>query len=207
MNGWQRLDAQMATFEDRLANAVKLSPQASQKLATSIAADIRFLSPKQKREILNSSPVPIGDRLSELQAFQDFMDFAYDAVRDKPYLSRAQALIQNYICFVYLPEGCFRAIAKVCPRDSVAKRCARFLDDNPVRAFRNAIAHANWRYRSDFEAIIFWSRKGSNPDDPLVEFEVEQGELDFWQALSRCVARTLHTRTYNRNHFGNFAAQ
>jgi hypothetical protein len=193
MNGWQRLDAQMATFQDRLINAVKLSPQVSTKLATSIAGDIRFLSAQQKQEIQNSSPVPIGDRLSELRAFQDWMDFAHDAVRDKPYLSRAQVLIQNYICFVYLPEGCFRAIAKVCPRDSVAKRCARFLDDHPVRAFRNAIAHANWKYRSDFGAIIFWSRKFSNSDDPLTEFEVEHREIDFWQALSRCVAYSAYS--------------
>lgn len=187
MNSWHQLDAQMARFSDRLINAVKLSPEMAEKLATSVAADVRFLSPEQKLAIKGSSPVPLGDRLSELQAFQGWMDLANRA-KNNPYVTRAQVLTQNYVCFVYLPEGCFRALAKSCPNGSATKKCAKFLIDNPVRAFRNAIAHANWKYRLDFEAIVFWARKGSDPDEPLEQFEVENGELSFWQALSRCVA-------------------
>jgi 5-methylcytosine-specific restriction endonuclease McrA len=89
---------------------------------------------------------------------------------------------------VYLPESCFKALAKVCPSGSAAKKCAQYLSNNPVRAYRNAIAHSNWTYRKDFQAIVYWAKKGSEENEPLVRFEVEQDDLAFWQALSRCVA-------------------
>lgn len=184
---WHHLDAQMRAFSDRLTSEVKLTPAMAAKLATTIAADVRFLSPEQKAEIRNASPVPLTDRLAELQSFQGWMEQAH-AVRNNPFVTRAQVLSQNYICFVYLPESCFRVLSKACPSGSAAKKCAQFLSNNPVRAFRNSIAHANWTYRRDFGALIYWARKGSGPDDPLERFEVQQNDLAFWQALSRCVA-------------------
>lgn len=177
----------MRTFSDRLTSEVKLTPAMAAKLATTIAADVRFLSPEQKTEIRNASPVPLTDRLAELQSFQGWMEQAH-TVSNNPFVARAQVLSQNYICFVYLPESCFRVLSKACPSGSAAKKCAQFLSNNPVRAFRNSIAHANWTYRSDFGALIYWARKGSDIEDPLERFEVKQNDLAFWQALSRCVA-------------------
>ncbi len=193
LNGWHRLDAQMERFSVRLTNDVKLPREIARKLGTTVAADVRFLSLEQKLVIKGSSPVPIRDRLSELEAFQGWMDWARTVRKHSPYLTRAQVLSQNYFCFVYLPEACFRALGKVCPDGSATRKCARFLSDNPVRAFRNSIAHANWRYREDFKAIVFWARKGSDPNEPLERFEVEQDELTFWQALSRCVAYAAYS--------------
>jgi hypothetical protein len=187
MSSWRQLDAQMAGFSGRLIDAVKLPPDIAGKLATTVAAEVRFLSAEQKLAVKDSSPVLLSDRLSELQAFQGWMDRARH-VQNDPYVTRAQILSQNYICFVYLSEACFRALAKNCPNDSATRKCAKFLTDNPVRAFRNAIAHANWKYRPDFKAIVFWARKGSEPNEPLEQFEVEQDVLNFWQALSRCIA-------------------
>lgn len=184
---WQRLDLQMAHWTVRLASEVKLTPEAAAKLATTIASDVRFLTTEQKAEIRGASPVPLSDRLAELQAYQGWMDLAH-TVQNNPYVARAQILSQSYVCFVYLPEACFRILAKVSPSGSTTKKCAQFLSNNPVRAFRNAIAHANWTYRSDFGAIVYWARKGGEPADPLERFEVEQADMEFWQALSRCVA-------------------
>ncbi|SRR6266568_2025712 len=65
---------------------------------------------------------------------------------------------------------------------------ARALSNGRVRMFRNAIAHANWSYRGDFNAIVYWARKGADPQENLERFEVAQEELSFWQSLSRCVA-------------------
>ncbi|MBK8113874.1 MAG: hypothetical protein IPK44_04635 [Candidatus Accumulibacter sp.] len=189
---WQHLDTQMKAFSARLTSEVKLTPEMAEKLATSIAADVRFLSPEQKAEIRAASPVPLQDRLAELQAFQGWMDQAR-TVRNNPFVTRAQVLSQNYICFVYLPEACFRVLSKVCPSGSAAKKCAQFLSNNPVRAFRNAVAHSNWTYRADFGAIIYWARKGGDPDEALQEFEVEQNDLSFWQAISRCVAYAAYS--------------
>lgn len=184
---WQNLNNQMRVFASDLQNKVKLSPEVSTKLATNIAADVRFLSQAQKAEIRDASPVPLEDRLAELNAFQGWMEQA-SRVANNPFVTRAQVLTQSYICFVYLPESCFRALAKVCPTGSADKKCAKFLSDNPVRAYRNAIAHANWTYKVDFSGIVYWARKGSDSDEPLERFEVTQAELSFWQALSRCVA-------------------
>jgi len=184
---WQYLDQQMQPFADLLIDELKLSSEVAATLATNIAADVRFLSQDQKVEIRSASPVPIEDRLAELQAFQGWMEQA-NAIRNNPFVTRAQVLTQNYICFVYLPEACFRVLAKVCGTKSTAKKCAKFLISNPVRAYRNAIAHANWIYRADFGAIIYWARKGSDPNEPLERFEVDHNALSFWKALSRCVA-------------------
>ena len=177
----------MQPFADLLIGELKLSSEVAATLATNIATDVRFLSQGQKVEIRSASPVPIKDRLTELQAFQVWMEQA-NAIRNNPFVTRAQVLTQNYICFVYLPEACFRVLAKVCGTESTAKKCAKFLISNPVRAYRNAIAHANWIYRADFGAIIYWARKGSDPTEPLERFEVDYNDLSFWQALSRCVA-------------------
>lgn len=189
---WKHLDAQMQPFAARLTSEVKLTPEMAAKLATTIAADVRFLSLEQKAEMRAASPVPLKDRLAELQAFQGWMEQAR-TVRNNPFYTRAQVLSQIYICFVYLPEACFRVLAKACPSGSAAKKCAQFLSNNPVRAFRNATAHANWTYRADFGAVVYWARKGSDPNEPLERFEVEQNDLAFWQALSRCVAYAAYS--------------
>ena len=189
---WQYLDEQMQFFSGRLTSEVKLIQQMAAQLATTIAADICSLTAEKKNELRAASPVSPEDRLAELYAFQGWMEQAHIA-GDDPFVNRAQVVLQNYICFVYLPEACFRTLAKTCPNGSAAKKCAQFLSNNPIRAFRNAVAHANWTYRSDFGAIVYWARKGSAPDEPLERFEVEQMELSFWQSLSRCVAYAVYS--------------
>ena len=189
---WKHLDTQMQLFSTRLTSEVKLDPEMALKLATTIASDIRFLSLEQKTEINAASPVSLADRLYELQAFQGWMDQAH-TIHNNPYVTRAQVLSQIYICFVYLPESCFRILAKACPSGSAAKKCAQFLSNNPVRTFRNAVAHANWTYRADFKAIVYWAHKGSDQNEPLERFEVAQDDLSFWQALSRCVAYVAYS--------------
>ena len=108
-------------------------------------------------------------------------------------MTRAQVITQNYVCFVYLGEACFKVLRKVSAPNSVTRRCCSFLTDNPVRAFRNAIAHSNWSYRSDFRGLVFWARRGSDANDCLSEFEVGQADLNFWQTLSRGVAYAAYT--------------
>ena len=184
---WKVLDEQLSKWSERLMRDLKLAEQDTRILATRISSEIKFLPKAAKDEIAAASPVPIKDRLHELEAFQGWMDTVLRLPKS-PYLVRAQVLTQNYVCFLYLPESCFRALRKIAPAESVTRKCARFLTNNPIRGFRNAIAHANWTYRSDFAAIVYWARKGESPDEPMEKFEVVQEELSFWQALSRCVA-------------------
>jgi hypothetical protein len=184
---WTKLDEQMASWSTQLVSEVKLSDADSRKLATVIASEVRFLPAAAKKEILDASPVRLGDRLQELQAFQGWMDIVQRSA-SSPFVVRAQVITQNYISFVYLPEACFRILSKLTPSGSRTRKCTRFLSNGRVRMFRNAIAHANWSYRADFNAIVYWARKGADPQENLERFEVAQEELSFWQSLSRCLA-------------------
>jgi hypothetical protein len=189
--GYERLDEQLARFEATLATAARLDPDEARKVATTIAAEVRFLDAEARSEVLAASPVPLSARIDELMAFQRWMELA-SGVAD-PAVTRAQVIVQNYVCFVYLSESCFKALRKVSRPESVTRRCAVYLTDHPVRSFRNAIAHANWTYSSDFSKLVFWARRGTDPGEPLSQFSVPQVDLDFWQALSRTVAYAAFT--------------
>lgn len=193
---WKILDAQLANWSARLVNDLKIAEDESRKLATSIASEIRFLPKTEKEKVIALSPVPLADRIHELHAFQGWMN-AVSSLPESPYITRAQVLTQNYICFLYLPESCFRALSKTAPAGSVTRKCAQFLTNNPIRAFRNAIAHANWTYREDFRAIIYWARRGDDVNEPMQKFEVIQEELSFWQSPEpmrrlRCIFKFMN---------------
>ncbi|MEO0556770.1 MAG: hypothetical protein AAF170_01170 [Bacteroidota bacterium] len=187
MGDWTRLDQQMALWATRLCDNVKLSAEQSMALATAISTDIEALPSESKSRINRASPVPVQDRLEELQAFQMWMDLVNNT-EGHPAVNRAQVVTQNYICFVYLKDALFDILRRQVPSGSATKRACKYLLNNPVRAFRNAVAHGNWRYSDDFSGIIYWARKGDKPDEPMSRFEVSQEELGFWQALARCVA-------------------
>jgi len=189
---YEHLDRQLKVFSDRLIAAVRLQASETGKVATLIAAEVRFLEPGSRAEIHAAGPVPLRDRLDELQAFQAWMDMASSA-HGNAAVTRAQVITQNYVCFVYLGEACFRALRKTSRHGSVTRRCCEYLTDNPIRAFRNAIAHSNWTYAPDFSGLVYWARKGSDPAEVLSRFEVAQHELGFWQALSRGVAYAAYT--------------
>jgi hypothetical protein len=181
------LDNQMRLWSKKLQDDLKISVTSSERLASTIFQEVSNLSKTQKESLINSSIIPIQNRLDELTAFQSWMDFASNT-RNNPGVTRAQVITQNYICFVYLSEGWFRELRKAVASGSTTKQCCKSLTDNPIRAFRNAISHSNWCYKSDYSGIEYWARKGDSPDEPVTRFEVSQSELNFWQSLARCVA-------------------
>jgi len=181
------LNSQMLRWAPRLINDLNLDLQEANKISTVIFNEVSTLSTDTRKELILSSPILPKDRIDELLAFQGWMDFA-SSIKRNPFITRAQVITQNYICFVYLGDALFKALKAALPSPKVTGRCCRFLLNNPVRAFRNAIAHSNWKYLPDFSGIEFWSKKGSDPDEPLVRFEVSQNDLNYWQALARCTA-------------------
>jgi hypothetical protein len=197
MTDWAKLDDQMRVYSPFLRDDFKIIPPESNALASTIATEINALPSDVLGHFLPCGMVEPLDRLDELVSFQSFMDLAH-ANPGHPGLTRAQVITQNYISFVYLGEACFKTLQKYAPSGSVTKRCCKFLTDNPVRAFRNAVAHANWKYKPDFSGLIFWSRKGSDTSELLTRFEVSQNDLGFWQALARCVAYVAYSEAINR---------
>lgn len=187
----QNLDSQMLVWAKRTIKELKLDLMQANKLGSTIESEIHSLPLENKRALMELSFVTPQNRLDELVAFQGWMDYAHK-VRGIPHVRRAQVITQNYICFVYLGDALFKTLKDVLPPPLVTGRCCRFLLYNPVRAFRNAVAHSNWRYKEDFSGLEFWAKKGSERDEPLVHFEVSQEELGYWQALSRCVAYSAY---------------
>jgi len=199
---YQLLDKQMKTFSKKLTTEVGLSDDEVGKVATTVAAEVRFLDPASKQTVLAASPIPLMSRIEELQAFQAWMDIASGVIKN-PAVTRAQVIVQNYVCFVYLSEACFQALRKVARPGSLTHRCCQYLTNNPVRALRNAIAHSNWTYREDFRGLVFWARKGADPHEPMSRFEVLQEDIDFWQSLSRAVAYAAYTSLYDTRHLAS----
>lgn len=185
---WDHFDKQMNRWSSFLSKDVKIIEGQTNKIASIIAQEIEAISTESKRRIIEeiSDPISIQDRLDELFAFQRWMDIAYN-LRD-PSVIRAQVIVQNYVCFVYLGESCFKIIKKYVVQGGVTKKCCNFLINNPVRAFRNAIAHSNWKYGDDFTSIIYYAKKGNLPSDPITKWEVSQTDLAFWQTLARCTS-------------------
>lgn len=186
MTTWNSIDTQMNPWAPRLRDDLNINAADSYRLATVMAKEVNELPDRIKKEIKESSPVSINNRLDELIAFQDWMDTARTLL-GHPAITRAQVITQNYICFIYLKDSCFYILDKNLPIDSSAKKCCSFLIGNPVKAFRNALAHANWQYKADYSGIEFWAR--DNPGDKgMTRWEVNQADLNFWQQLSRAVA-------------------
>jgi hypothetical protein len=98
----------------------------------------------------------------------------------------AHVVSANYICFVYLNESCFNRLKKLTRPDTAARKCLDFLTRNPVRAFRNAIAHSNWSASEG--VMVFWARKSNGKNEPLCRFTVGDDERRFWFYLALCTA-------------------
>ena len=170
------LDRQMQVWSTRLRDDLKIGPPESNQLATTIAKEVSSLSEEAKQRVRDASQIPLTTCIEELVGFQGFMDHVRE-LGGLPVVVRAQVVYQNYICFFYLNDSCFNVLKKELPSGSTAKKCCRFLTDNPVRAFRNAVAHANWRYLPDFSGLEFWARKGAELNEPMMRFEVSQNDL------------------------------
>lgn len=189
----EHLDAQLRKWNTRLNEDVKLTIEQSKKVATLIEREVKELDEKGQAQVIDASPVPLDDRLQELRAFQSWTEEVHD-VAGSPHIVRAHVITQNYVCFVYLKDTCFDALRRVMPTRSVTKQCCKFLVNNPVRAFRNAVAHGNWKYLQDFSGIEFWSYKGGKKkDEPIPRWEVSQQSLDFWQEIAKVTAYSSFT--------------
>ncbi len=99
MRSYQHLDRQIGKFSERLTGELGLNDQEVDRVATLVAAEVRFLESSARGEIFAASPIPLRARLDELGAFQAFMDGASGS--PIPAVIRAQVIVQNYVCFVY----------------------------------------------------------------------------------------------------------
>lgn len=162
-------------------------------IASTIATEIENNKSFFKQEILLVSPVPLETRLEELSCFQTMMD-TFNKMKPRPEIVRSQVMTQNYVCFVYLKDTLFEVLRKNSEIGSITKKCTKYLLNNPVRAFRNSIAHGNWKYKDDFSGLEFWAYKDSTVNDSMTKYQVSQSELNFWQLLSRAVAYTAYLK-------------
>jgi hypothetical protein len=90
---YEHLDRHLKVFSNRLTEAVRLQGLETGKVATLIAAEVRFLEPSARAEIHAAGPVPLKDRLDELKACQAWMDLA-SSVRGNAAVTRAQVIFR-----------------------------------------------------------------------------------------------------------------
>ena len=188
MTSWRAIDDQMGCYRACLIEKVKLSNENHiTKLATTISSEVRFLTSSKKKAFRDLDLLSTEDRIEEFISFQLYSDILNRNPDARPAFVRARVVYQNYLCFVYASESLFKLLNRFSEPGSASKKCSKFLIRRDLHYFRNAIAHANWRYANDFSGIEFWSRK-SGTSDQMHKFFVCQDELGFWQALSRCTA-------------------
>lgn len=189
----KHLDTQLSNFRNLLETEVKIPLDKCDCIASTIATEIENNKSFFKQEILLVSPVPLETRLEELSCFQTMMD-TFNKMKPRPEIVRSQVMTQNYVCFVYLKDTLFEVLRKNSEIGSITKKCTKYLLNNPVRAFRNSIAHGNWKYKDDFSGLEFWAYKDSTVNDSMTKYQVSQSELNFWQLLSRAVAYTAYLK-------------
>lgn len=195
---WAHLDSQMRAYSSFFRDEFQIAAPQSNSIATSMAQEIRNLDTHIVQEVHMSDAVGIQSRLNELVGFQTWMDIVHSS-HVHPAVIRAQIIVQNYVCFVYLGDSVFKVLRDIMPNESATKKCCKFLTDNPVRAFRNALAHANWKYKEDFSGLIYWAKKGDQKNEPLTEWQVSQNQLELWQALARCTGYVVFTELQEMN--------
>jgi hypothetical protein len=193
----KNLDKQLYQFRGRLVKDIGIGEQYLPSICTTIFEELSQLTNEQLLKIERASPVKLEIRIEELKAFNMMMTRVNNQLKNYPEIVRSQVIVQNYISFVYLKDNCFEVTKKVIPSGTLLRRICKFLLDNPIRAFRNSIAHGNWQYTSDFSGIKYFAHKGeSTPNmeyEEMSEFVVGNDELGFWQALSRATAYTIYT--------------
>ncbi len=194
----KKLDSQLKHFENRLRNDVKVEEKHITSICSTIYQELSQLPYDDLVKIRNSSPVNLEIRIEELKAFNMMMNrMTKTELKRFPEMVRAQVIVQNYISFVYLKDNCFEVTKKVIPTGTLTKRICKFLLNNPVRAFRNSIAHGNWQYSDDFSGLKYFAHKGEIKEEAEVqemsEFFVSNEELGFWQGLSRATAYAIYT--------------
>ena len=107
--------------------------------------------------------------------------------KPSPIVVRAKVITQNYICFVYLPKSCFWILSKSLPSGSVTKTFQTFYVTIALGRFETPLHMQTGATVAILRVSSIGLREGQDSKE-LVEFEVLQPELSFWQALSRCVA-------------------
>jgi hypothetical protein len=194
----KNLDKQLYQFKERLICDIGVEEKYLSVICTTIYAELSNLNNDELLKIELVSPVTIEKRIEELKAFNMMMDRVnYSDLKKYPEIIRSQVIVQNYISFVYLKDNCFDVTKNVISSGTLTRRICKFLLDNPVRAFRNSIAHGNWQYTFNPSGIIYFAHKGdikqNEKSEVMIEFIVFQDELNFWQALSRATAYTIYT--------------
>jgi hypothetical protein len=179
------LDVRLRAFSTPLKNDLGIAPPESDMLATTINKEMCGIDLTKLPTLVGETPLSLGDRFQMLMSFFSWWNVCPEP---KGASNIGHIAAMNYMCFVFLGEACFKALRKELPSGSVGQKCCVYLTDNPIRAFRNALAHGNWRPRLDHSGIDFWARKGSDPSEKMTRFRVDIETMNFWIFLSATTA-------------------
>jgi len=188
-------DIAMRKWTPMLRDELRIVDERCNYLATTLFTEICSI-PEATLDGM-SDVLSYADRFNEVACFINCLAQRQAEGNINNLEHRAHLVLSNYMCFVYLGDACFLRMRKLVPNTSVARRCFEYLTDNPVRAFRNAIAHANWKV-SD-ATVAFWARKGEEKNEPLSPFIVRDLERQFWFYLTLCVGKSTFAALSQRS--------
>jgi hypothetical protein len=181
----------MHAYSPKLRDDLNLTPQASNRFATTIADEVRELPDEVLRKIRDEDEVGLYCRLVELEALGQFMEFVVKN-KEKPdgvqSLNRMAFACQFYYGFVYFNDACCDRLRDSALADSTLRKCCTYLNNYPVRGFRNAVAHGNWRHTGDGKCVRIYYSKEKDPTKNRLEYPIPLVEVDFWTILARMTA-------------------
>ncbi|MFN3370687.1 MAG: hypothetical protein ACK4Z0_04065 [Sphingomonadaceae bacterium] len=176
----QWFDDQVSRVLPRLDPEIIIPEQFQACVYSTILEEVYHLSNSLRKEIVDSSPVPIRSRLDTIEK-----SVAANAMLKSDLISVtswSKTIIQNYTYFVFCADTIFRSLASHSDVGSISRTLGCYLRRTEYRHLRNSIAHGHWMISS--ESLIYWNKKNNR----FNKYEVSEQELfDLW-TLSRAVA-------------------
>lgn len=179
------LDRDLAAHAGVLTSELSIDDSACGRVASILANEMASLGAGILEILADGEPVDFKLRCDELSACHGFENATRSL--NVPEVVRFRALVQNYMCSVYIKEAWLDRLRASAPPNSVLRACTAYLTTGKVRAFRNAMSHARWQHMADFR-IVYWDRAQPSKAMPLLTYGVAANELKFWQTLTWVVA-------------------
>lgn len=190
------------TFDEILAkesdalSKLNIDKKYHSKIATYIDEELSKLDKSDIYKIKEFSPVDLNERIQELGRFDELV---HKVLNNKDKISGNEMTCfityRSYMLFVYIKDNCFEKTKAITHNGTITKKICTYLTENPVRAYRNAIAHGNFFYSPKDQEIIYYNR---NPANQITEYKLKMKEWNFWQELARGTAYTIYGHILKR---------
>jgi hypothetical protein len=186
------IDQRLFKWADRIVKEINIPHDAAKRIASTIEKEFDTAKTEFLQDIKNLGPITPKRRLYILEGQIFWKQFVRPKILHAPEPpqgiisktwwedSHKYALLMSslYMNYIYVGDGFFEFLKKHAPSGSVTKKVAQYIRENPLRALRNALSHANWYLTTN--GIKYFARKGSDPNEPMAEFHASPQDMEFY---------------------------